>query len=37
VTPVAVVPGNWHLRLLATAADGTVFTQRLTLPDASGS
>lgn len=28
---VAVAPGRWHLRLLAVAADGTPFRQRLDL------
>lgn len=27
--PVTVGPGNWNLRLVATAADGTVFKQRI--------
>lgn len=29
--PVRVAPGRWHLRLAATAADGTAFHQRLDL------
>lgn len=29
--PVTLAPGKWHLRLNATAADGTAFKQRLTL------
>jgi nitrogen fixation protein FixH len=29
--PVRVAPGQWHLRLEAVAADGTVFRQRLDL------
>ncbi len=29
--PVTVAPGQWHLRLEAVAADGTVFRQRLDL------
>lgn len=29
--PVTVAPGRWHLRLLAVAADGTPFRQRLDL------
>jgi nitrogen fixation protein FixH len=29
--PVTLAPGKWHLRLNATATDGTAFQQRLTL------
>ncbi len=29
VAPVEVGPGNWNLRLVATAADGTPFRQRI--------
>jgi len=28
-TPVTLEPGNWNLRLVATAADGTEFRQRV--------
>ncbi|MFC7705810.1 FixH family protein [Plastorhodobacter daqingensis] len=29
--PVAVAPGNWNVRLVATAPDGTTFRQRVVL------
>jgi len=31
VAPVDLAPGNWNLRLVATAADGTLFKQRIVL------
>lgn len=31
LAPVALAPGNWNLRLLARADDGTVFRQRVVL------
>ena len=31
VAPVDLAPGNWNLRLVATAADGTLFRQRIVL------
>lgn len=31
LAPVQVAPGQWHLRIAATAADGTRFRQRLDL------
>ena len=31
VAPVALEPGNWSVRLSATASDGTDFTRRITL------
>ena len=36
VAPVRLAPGNWQVRLEATAADGTSFTQRLALTDPEG-
>lgn len=29
IAPVAIAPGNWNLRLIATAPDGTEFRQRV--------
>lgn len=29
--PITLAPGKWHLRVIATAPDGTAFKQRLTL------
>ena len=31
VAPVALEPGNWSVRVSATASDGTDFTRRITL------
>lgn len=31
VAPVDLAPGNWNIRMLATAADGTEFRQRVVL------
>ncbi len=31
VAPVDLAPGNWNLRMVATAADGTLFRQRIVL------
>lgn len=31
VAPVDLAPGNWNLRIAATAANGTVFRQRIVL------
>jgi len=31
VAPVDLAPGNWNLRMIATAADGTEFRQRIVL------
>ena len=31
VAPVDLAPGNWNLRMVATAADGTEFRQRVVL------
>lgn len=31
VAPVDLEPGNWNLRMIATAADGTTFRQRIVL------
>ncbi|WP_372885152.1 FixH family protein [Shimia sp.] len=31
VAPIELAPGNWNIRMAATAADGTAFTQRVVL------
>lgn len=31
IAPASLAPGNWNLRIVATAADGTLFRQRIVL------